>query len=370
MTFDEYTACDAHDLRALLSTGELTAEEVEAAAREALTRANALVNGLADPLFEAPLTSDPSGPLAGVPFVIKDIGPMAKGVPFYCGSRGVPGIRPDHDSNVMRRIRAAGLMTLGLTTMPEFGLNFVTESKRTGSTLNPHDPSSNAGGSSGGSAALVAAGGVPMAHGSDGAGSLRIPAACCRLFALKPTRGRISPGPDAAEPLFGLTVPGGLTRSLRDTAALLDALQGAFPGDKYTAPPRVRPYVEELGVAPGRLRVACWDHPGLDGHDNVDVTPPIDHEAVERILRAGKIDAVRVLFMGPRLPPPHLLEDTTNAFLEDARRMTALELLDILDAQNRVSRTLGAFFAPFDLLVSPTLAGSTPRSSTSRASRP
>src|SRR5699024_3058784 len=129
--------------RALLSAGEVTAEEVEAAARDALTRADALVNGLADPLFDAPLRSDPSGPLAGGPFLSKDIGPLAHDVPFYCGSRGVPGVRPDHDANVMRRIRAAGLMTLGLTTMPEFGLNFITESKRTGITRNPHDRSAN-----------------------------------------------------------------------------------------------------------------------------------------------------------------------------------------------------------------------------------
>src|SRR4051794_36372993 len=118
MTFEEYTACDAHDLRALLSTGAVSFAEVEAAARSAIEQANALVNGLADPLFEPPLAFDPDGPLAGVPFLIKDIGPIAAGVPFYCGSRGVPGVRPDRDSNLMTRIRAAGLMTLGLTTMP------------------------------------------------------------------------------------------------------------------------------------------------------------------------------------------------------------------------------------------------------------
>src|SRR3954452_9863312 len=151
MTREEYMACDALGLRGLLSSRAFSAAEVEAAAREALERANRDVNGLADPLFDRPLKYAADGPLAGVPFLIKDIGPMAAGVPFYCGSQGVPGIRPDHDSNLMTKIRAAGLMTLGLTTMPEFGLNFVTESKRTGITRNPHDLSRNAGGSSGGS---------------------------------------------------------------------------------------------------------------------------------------------------------------------------------------------------------------------------
>ena len=149
-------ACDALGLRELLSSRAVSAAEVEAAAREALERANRDVNGLADPLFDRPLEYAADGPLAGVPFLIKDIGPMAAGVPFYCGSQGVPGIRPDHDSNLMTKNRAAGLMTLGLTTMPEFGLNVITESKRTGITRNPHDLSRNAGGSSGGSAALVA----------------------------------------------------------------------------------------------------------------------------------------------------------------------------------------------------------------------
>ena len=347
-------ACDALGLRELLSTGAVTAAEVEAAAREALERANRDVNGLADPLFERPLDYAANGPLAAVPFLIKDIGPMAAGVPFYCGSAGVPGIRPDHDSNLMTKIRAAGLMTLGLTTMPEFGLNFVTESKRTGVTRNPHDLSANAGGSSGGSAALVAAGAVPLAHGSDGAGSIRIPAACCRLFGLKPSRGRISPGPDSGEPLFGLVEPGVLTRTLRDTAAALDALAGPFPGDKYTAPPLPRPL---FGADPGRLRIACWDHPGLDGHDNTDATPPIDRDALELVLDAGKVASVAPLLAAPRQPPPHLLEDTTNTYIANARAMTALELLAAFDAQNRLSRAIGAFFEDFDLLVSPTLPG-------------
>src|SRR4051795_11334503 len=196
MRFEEYTACDGLGLRALMEAKQVSPAEVGAAPRAAWEGTNAIVNGLADPLFDPPLRGADDGPLAGVPFLNKDIGPMAAGVPCYCGSRGVPGYRPDHDAHVMTRIRQAGLVTLGLTTMPEFGPGFITESARTGITRNPHDPSLGAGGSSGGSAALVGAGGVPMAHGSDGAGSLRIPAACCRVYGLKASRGRVSPGPD------------------------------------------------------------------------------------------------------------------------------------------------------------------------------
>ena len=253
---EEYAACDAVGLRALITAREVTAAEVETVARCGLDAANTRVNGLAAPPFTPALEHASDGPLGGVPFLIKDFGPMAKGVPFFCGSRGVPGIRPDHDSDLMTRVRAAGLVTLGLTTAPEFGVSFSTEPRRTGPTRNPWDLERGVGGSSGGSAALVAAGAVPIAHGSDGAGSLRIPASCCGLVGLKPSRGRTPAGPDTGEPLFGLTEQFALTRSVRDAAHFLDAVHGPAAGDKYTAPPPARPYAAELGAEPGRLRVA------------------------------------------------------------------------------------------------------------------
>src|SRR3954447_3867575 len=265
---DESAGYDAIGLRRLIAAGEVTAAEVEAVARRALHDANARVNGLAAPPFLPALEHAHDGPLSGVPFLIKDFGPMAKGVPFFCGSRGVPGVRPGHDSHLMTRVRAAGLVTLGLTTAPEFGVSLTTEPERTGPTRNPWDPERSAGGSSGGSAALVAAGAVPIAHGSDGAGSLRIPASCCGLVGLKPSRGRVSPGPDAGDPLFGLTGHFGLTRSVRDTAHYLDAVHGPAAGDKYTAPPPARPYVTDIRAAPGRLRLAVttqsWSGAAVD----------------------------------------------------------------------------------------------------------
>src|SRR3954469_25372209 len=253
---DEYAGYDAIGLRQLIAAREVTAAEVEAVARRALEAANARVNGLAAPPFAPALEHANDGPLSGVPFLIKDFGPMAKGVPFFCGSRAWPGVRPDHDSHLMTRVRAAGLVTLGLTTAPEVGVSLSTEPLRTGPTRNPWNPERSVGGSSGGSAALVAAGAVPIAHGSDGAGSIRIPASCCGLVGLKPSRGRIPPGPDVGDPLFGLTGHFGVTRSVRDTAHFPDAVHGPAVGDKYTAPPPARQYAAELGADPGRLRVA------------------------------------------------------------------------------------------------------------------
>src|SRR3954454_11593213 len=234
LRLDEYAAYDAIGLRELIAAGEVTAAEVEAAARRALDAADARVNGLATPPFAPALEHADDGPLSGVPFLIKDFGPMARGVRFFCGSRGVPGVRPDHDSDLMIRVRAAGLATLGLTTAPERGVSVTTEPLRTGPTRNPWNPERSVGGSSGGSAALVAAGAVPIAHGSDGAGSIRIPASFCGLVGLKPSRGRTPCGPDVGEANFGTSYEFGLTRTVRDAAHYLDAVHGPEVGGKYT----------------------------------------------------------------------------------------------------------------------------------------
>ena len=242
---------------------------------------------------------------------------MAAGVPFYGGSRAVPGIRPDHDSDLMRRVRAAGLKTLGLTTSPELGMSLTTEPLRTGPTRNPFDPERSAGGSSGGSAALVAAGAVPIAHGSDGAGSLRVPAACCGVIGLKPTRGRIPCGPDIGEALFGLSEHFALTRTLRDTAALLDALHGPCAGDKYSAPPPRRSPTRPRSAPtrpPARRAVdrrrAAGDRGGRRGGRpgarrrracRRAEAPPVDDDAVAQMLEAGLVYAGRAV---PARPAP------------------------------------------------------------------
>ena len=377
LTLDEYRRCDGIGLRELIAAGEVTAAEIEAVAREALSVANAAVNGLAAPPFDPALESDPDGPLAGVPFLIKDFGPVAAGVPFYCGSRALgDGVLARRDSDLMVRVRAAGLVTLGLTTCPELAISFATEPRRTGPTRNPWDLERGVGGSSGGAAALVAAGAVPMAHGSDGAGSIRIPASCCGLVGLKPSRGRVPSGPEVGDPLFGLSEPFALTRTVRDTAHLLDAVCGPAVGEKYFAPPPSRPYACELGDDPGRLRVAvttqAWSGAAIDpevaatavhvahvleglGHAVEEATPAVDWDAVLQVMRASLVAVAEPFLTAPRRPPANQLEAVSNRVLADAETFTALELLAAFDAQNRVTRAVGAFFTDHDLLITPTL---------------
>ncbi|BFU46640.1 amidase [Krasilnikovia sp. MM14-A1004] len=377
MHIHEYARHDAIGLRQLMAAGEVTAAEVEDAARRALEAANAELNGLALPLFPAASQHSADGVFAGVPFLLKDGGPMAAGVPFAMGSRSLRGAVAPYDSDLMRRFRAAGLAALGVTTVPEMLLSFATESVRYGTTRNPWALDRGVGGSSGGAAALVAAGAVPVAHANDGAGSIRVPASCCGLVGLKPSRGRVPCGPDLGEPMFGMAYEFGLTRTVRDAAHLLDAVRGPGVGDKYTAPPPRRPYAEELTADPGRLRVAvttrAWSGAPVDaevaaatervarvleqmGHDVVEATPAVDWDAAVLALRAEMVAIAATFLIGPRPPAPELLEAVSRRVLAELRELSALDLMARLDAQNRVSRPVGAFFTGYDLLVTPTLA--------------
>ncbi|MDL4819578.1 amidase [Actinomadura opuntiae] len=376
MELHEYARLDAVAISDLVRSGEVTAAEVEAAARRALAAVNGTVNGLALPVFSPALGHAAGGPLAGAPFLIKDHGPVAEGVPFFLGSRALPGVVPGHDSDLMARFRAAGLVTLGLTTVPELCLSFATESVRYGTTRNPWDPERGVGGSSGGAAALVAAGAVPLAHAGDGAGSIRVPASCCGLVGLKPSRGRVPCGPDMGEPMLGMAYEFALTRTVRDAARLLDAVQGPGIGDKYTAPPPRRPYADEVGTPPGRLRAAvhtgAWSGAGVDGqvaaaavrvgraleqagHIVEETGPVVDWDAVMRAWVAGGIAVASTLLLAPRQPDPAMLEAVSRRFLEEAREYSALDMLAAFDAQNRVTRSVSAFFTDHDLLVTPTL---------------
>ncbi|MFI6595062.1 amidase [Nonomuraea sp. NPDC050536] len=376
MDIHEYASHDAIGIRELIGSGEVTAGEVEAAARQALAAVNEQVNGLAMPVFSPALEHAEDGPLAGVPFLIKDHGPVAAGVPFFLGSRAIPGVVPRHDTELMARFRAAGLVTLGLTTVPELCLSFSTEPVKHGPTRNPWDLTRGAGGSSGGAAALVAAGAVPVAHASDGSGSTRIPASCCGLVGLKPSRGRITPGPDAGEAMLGMSYEFVLTRTVRDTAHLLDAVHGPGVGDKYTAPPPRRAYAAELGVDPGRLRVAvtasAWSGTAVDaevaaatlqvgrvledlGHHVSEASPAVDWDAVTLSLVAEGVAITSNLLLAPRQPDPSRLEAVSRRFVELAKEFSALDLLVAFDAQNRVTRSVGAFLTEYDLLVTPTL---------------
>ena len=369
LTPAEYTALDATALAGLIADGELSAGEVEAAARTAVAAVNGDLNALARPLLDPALGSDPGGVFAGVPFVLKDSAPFARGVPFALGSRSVRGAVAPVDHPMMERFRAAGLVAIGQTTVPEYSLSFATESRLTGATRNPWALDRGVGGSSGGAAALVAAGAVPVAHGSDGAGSLRIPASACGLVGLKPSRGRT---PGAARP-GGLGLPLGvefaLTRTVRDTAALLDAVGEAWPAD-------ARAHLAETRRDPGALRVAvttaAFSGVAVDpqvvaatvavagtlewiGHHVAERSPAVE---TERVLDALVLEAVavgRAVLAAPRRPVAEDLEAVSRRLLSETAGFSATRARASAASQLAVTRSIAAFFDGVDILVTPTL---------------
>jgi amidase len=211
----------------------------------------------------------PNGPFRGVPLLLKDLGTQSVGDPIHAGTRLLKSLGhvADHDSYVTTKFRAAGFVIVGRTNVPELGSTITTESLAYGPCHNPWNLDRSTGGSSGGAAAAVAAGLVPLAHASDGGGSIRIPASNCGLVGLKPSRGRISMGPDKGESWMGCSTSGVVTRTVRDTAAALDVLAGYMTGDPYTAPPPSRPFAAEVGAEPASLRVGVLDHPVLRDAD-------------------------------------------------------------------------------------------------------
>jgi amidase len=257
LEINELSTMDATAHAELVRRREVTPLELVDAAIDRIERVNPTLNAVITPLFEearaAAVSPDlPDGPFRGVPFLFKDIGATQKGQPYYMGNRALrdAGYRSPEDTGLGARFRAAGFITLGKTNLPEFGAQTTTQPLAFGATHNPWDLDRSTSGSSGGSCAAVAAGLVPVAHASDGGGSIRLPASWCGLVGLKPSRGRVS------SPIAGrLGVEFIVSRSLRDVAAVLDAVHGDDPGDLYLAPTPVRSYASELGVDPGKLRI-------------------------------------------------------------------------------------------------------------------
>jgi amidase len=255
----ELAALDATAQAALVRRGELSARELVEAAIGRIERHDAELGSVVYRLFDgarAAVDRAPAGRFHGVPTLLKDLGVFSAGDPFSNGMRFLAsrGLRFPLDSAITRRLRGAGFVLVGRTNAPELGVLPTTEPAAWPPTRNPYDLTRTAGGSSGGSAAAVAAGLVPIAHGNDGGGSIRIPASCCGLVGLKPTRARVSMAP-LGDPTGGLVIDGGLARSVRDAAAWLDLLQGAEPGDPFVAIPPARPYLDEVDAPTGRLRI-------------------------------------------------------------------------------------------------------------------
>ena len=272
-TDDELARLDATAQAALVRTGEASPVELVDAAIARIEATNPVINAVIHERFDAARADAtgplPDGPFRGVPFLLKDLAAFAAGEPHHGGTSFLKraGWTAPHDDHVTARLRAAGVVVVGRTNTPEFGTTITTEPEAHGPTRNPWDLDRSTGGSSGGSAAAVAARMVPAAHASDGGGSIRIPASECALVGLKPTRGRVPLGPEVGDTWAGSTVHGVVTRTVRDTAALLDAMSGPMPGDPYSAPPLPGPLAAEVGRDPGRLRIGILDHPLLPGVD-------------------------------------------------------------------------------------------------------
>ena len=282
MKFEDYIRHDATALGDLVRRGAVPPDELEATAMAAAAKLNPLLNAIIETWpGEHDPTSEKTGAFAGVPFLIKDIVIQRARRRQELGSRIAVGNTALANSYLMDRFDSLGLVTLGRTTTPEFGHGPTTEPVHGGPTRNPWDLSRMAGGSSGGAGASVAAGIVPIAHGNDGAGSIRIPAACCGLIGLKPSRGRVSSGPGGGETLFGMGVELALTRSVRDTATALDAAGTPMPGDPMVILQPSAPYTTLTETRPGRLRIGYTTTPWYDA--------PIDAEVVRAVEQAAAL---------------------------------------------------------------------------------
>jgi amidase len=327
----------------------------------------------------------PDGPFRGVPFLLKDLGAHLAGDPVYSGMRALKEAdwREPQESYFAQKIRTSGLLTLGRTNSPELGLQPTTEPDSFGPSHNPWKLSHSPGGSSGGSSAAVAAGLVPAAHASDGGGSIRIPANHTGLVGLKGSRGRNSFGPFVSDRWAGLSCEGFVTRSVRDTAALADVVRGAMPGDPYTAPPPARPYADEVGADPGRLRIGLLNYsprseidadcvaavedagrllealghtvelaspPALSDEENLKGFLPVITSSIAYALDAAGQKIGRTLTADD-------VEPLTWAVAELGRAVTAAEYIAALDANNKLTRGLAQWWQDgFDLLLTPTCA--------------
>lgn len=319
-----------------------------------------------------------SRPFAGVPTAIKDIGPLLADYPYTCGSKIFGDFVPPFDSNVTRRIKDAGFVIVGKTNLPECGILCVSESERYGPVRNPYDTDHTPGGSSGGAAAAVASGMLPIAHGTDGAGSIRIPAACCGLVGLKASRNRISHAPVLAE--SPMVTDGFLARTVADAAATLDLLAGYETGDANWAPPPERPFIEATKSGPGRLKIAYSVKPLFDvpidelhlesiattvrlleslGHEVEEFDPPQDPRLLEHFMDIWATGISSLVRSGAQLSGSEVtaesVEPLTWQFWERAQKIRALDLMQTDNTLKGFARQTIQALAPYDALLTPTL---------------
>jgi len=377
----------ALELAALIRAGELTSTELVTAALARIDELQPEINAFTHVAHDSALETaaaveagDPR-PFAGVPIAVKD-NRMVAGMPMTMGSALFGDFIPSQDAFLVRRLRQAGFVIVGKTSLPEMGILPTTEPRRFGPARNPWDLARTPGGSSGGSAAAVAAGMVPIAHGNDGGGSTRIPAACCGVVGLKGARGRVSVGPVGGQSF--LTIDGVLTRTVADTAASLDVLAGYEPGDATWAPPLAEgTYADAVAREPGRLRIGVALNPPLEGaeldpvceaaaRDAARLLETLDHEVEEIVAPWSNLDllpdftrvfgpqvSMQVMVGGKlagREPVEQDVEPLTWTLWEHARSTSVLDYLSALGRLESIARSIVAAFEPYDVVVTPALA--------------
>ncbi len=386
MGFAEYEKYDGLGLAELVARREVSAEELLDAALERVERRNPKLNAVillcVDRARAAIQAGLPDGRFRGVPFLLKDLHATLTGERITFGSRIYKDFVADHDAEISARYKRAGLVIFGRTTSPEFGLTGTTESLLWGKTRNPWSLELSSGGSSGGAASAVAAGILPVAHASDGGGSIRIPATCCGLFGLKPTRARVPSGPDVGEGWGGMSTAHVVSRSVRDSAALLDATAGPDLGAPYWAERPPRPWLSEVSAAPGRLRIALQTRPWNDapvhadcrtaaedaarlcaslGHDVEPAEIEIDGQtlgdAVQVIIGANTLATVedRARALGREFTPDDI-EPITYGMAVRARENGAAAYARAIRVVHATGRAVARFFERYDLLLTPTMA--------------
>ena len=374
----------ALELARMVREGEVTASELVEASIDRIEAVDPEINAFTtvhgDLARAAAADIEPGDerPFAGVPIAIKELAPLA-GYPMTGGSDLFGDFTPDYDSFVVRRIKEAGFVIVGKTNSPEFGILPVTEPRRFGPTRNPWDTSRTPGGSSGGAAAAVAAGMVPVAHGSDGGGSIRIPAACCGLVGLKAARGRISRGPEQGDDF--LVTDGALCRTTADAAAMLDLLAGYEPGDATWAPPPAEPFSAFAGRSPGKLRVAVTTEPPVEAELDPVTTGAVS-QAAELLSSLGhEVEEVDAPWRGTDLlqtftavfgthislsvlhgsivsgqePTPELMEPLSWMIYSGVHDRSAVDYLAAKVQLQAVSRALVGLWSGYDVMLTPAL---------------
>lgn len=388
--FSEYLKYDGLGLADLVRRKEVKPEELLEAAISRIDAMNPKINAVVTKMYDVARKTLsqglPDGPFTGVPFLVKDLGATYAGVRNTSGSNLFAEYVPDFDNELVKRYKKAGLVTLGRTNTPEFGLNVSTESVLLGPARNPWDTERSTGGSSGGTGAALAARMVPLAHGNDGGGSIRIPSSCCGVFGMKPSRGRTPVGPEFGEEWEGFAIDHALSITVRDNAALLDATSAPEVGAPYGIPVPARPFLKEVGANPGKLRIAFFTkgaaaetHPDCVaavkdaarlcetlGHKVEEASPGIDYETLEEAFlliisahMAAAMDQTGQL-LGKKVTAD-MVEPWTWSLAQMGWKSSAADFANTKAIVNTTTRTVADFLTQYDLILTPTLGAPPPK---------